>query len=171
MSEPTQPIARPADLAIVVNSFNRRVLLERALGSIYTHLRPLPAEVIVLDDGSTDGSAEWVDERIRGGAHPGLRLIRPPQRVAFAGGVNVGIQASHAPYVCLFETDNLIADAGLWRGVAHLQAHPNVAAVGFKVTTLDGTPAGNSMSFPSAVAFVLGQQVAARLGWSARRRA
>src|SRR3982751_4925065 len=155
---------RSADLAVVVNSFNRRVLLERAIGSLYQHLQPLPREGIVVDDGSTDGSAELVEAWVRGGLHPGLRLVRPPKRVAFAGGVNVGIQASQAPYVCLFETDNAVADAGLWRGVAYLKENPDVAAVGFKVTSLDGTPAGNSMSFPSALAFVCGQQIAARLG-------
>jgi GT2 family glycosyltransferase len=64
----------------------------------------------------------------------------------------------------LFETDNVVNDAGLWQGVSYLQAHPEVGAVGFRVTALDGTPAGNSMSFPSAIAFLCGQQIAARLG-------
>ena len=164
MSGHPESTTHPADLAIVINSFNRRALLERALGSLYQHLRPLPAEIIVIDDGSTDGSAELVDGWARDGQHPGLRLVRPPTRVAFAGGVNAGIQASHAPYICLFETDNAVSDAGLWRGVSYLKDNPNVGVVGFKVTTADGRTAGNSMSFPSAFAFACGQQIADRLG-------
>ena len=151
------------DLSFVVNSFNRKVLLERAVASLYEHLRPAAGEILVVDDGSTDGSRELIEEWAQDGRHPGLRLVRPPQRVGFAGGVNLGFSVSSAPYVCLFETDNVIKDSNLWRGVAYLKSHPNVAGVGFQVTTLDGRRAGNSMSFPSPLGFVLGQQITARL--------
>jgi GT2 family glycosyltransferase len=164
MTEPDAKVSglQSSDLALVVNSYNRRVLLERALTSVYEHLRPLPAEVIVIDDGSTDGSVEYLQEGVRSGRFPGLVLVRPPEKVTFAGGVNLGILESTSPYVCLFETDNVVSDAGIWRGVAYLKQRPSVAGVGFRVTTVDGRTAGNSMSFPSAWAFVLGQQLTQR---------
>ena len=155
----------PSDLALVVNSFNRRLLLERALTSVYEHLRRCRSEVVMVNDGSTDGSAEQLRGWIDSGRYPGLRLLRPPKKVAFAGGVNLGIESSRAPYVCLFETDNLHRRRRpLGAGVAYLKKNTNVAAVGFRVTTLDGRTAGNSMSFPSPLGFVLGQQLAVRLG-------
>ena len=159
-------VAAPAssELALVVNSFNRRSLLERALASVYTHMRPPPGEVLVVDDGSTDGSAELVSAWIATGRYPGLKLLRPSIKVAFAGGVNLGILSTTAPYVCLFETDNVVSDSGLWRGVTYLKQNLRVAAVGFNVTTISGDRAGNSTSFPSPLGFVLGQQVTARLG-------
>jgi GT2 family glycosyltransferase len=160
----TEPGPDQGSLAVVINSFNRRDLLARSLRSIYEHVHPTPGEVVVVDDHSTDGSAELVDEWIRSGRHPGLSLVRPDRKVAFAGGVNLGIASCRAPYVCLFETDNVALDAGLWQGVAYLEHHPRVAGVGFRVTTLAGATAGNSMSFPSSIAFVLGQAIAARLG-------
>jgi hypothetical protein len=154
----------PRDLAVVINSFNRRDLLERSLRSLYEHLRPAPCEVVVVDDLSTDGSAELVERWIQSGRYPGLALVRPDHKVAFAGGVNLGIASCRAPYICLFETDNVALDDGLWKGVAYLKRNPQVAGVGFRVTTLAGTTAGNSMSFPSPIAFVLGQEIASRLG-------
>jgi GT2 family glycosyltransferase len=157
----------PSDLALVVNSYNRRVLLERALRSVYDCVHPAPGEVVVVDDGSTDGSAELVEDWMGSGRYPGLALVRPDHKVAFAGGVNLGIRSCRAPYVCLFETDNVALDSGLWAGVAYLRRHARVAGVGFRVTTMDGTTAGNSMSFPSRLAFVLGQQLSARLGLEA----
>jgi GT2 family glycosyltransferase len=156
-------LPEPAELALVINSFNRRALLDRALRSVYAEVRPTPGEVVVIDDHSTDGSAELVQEWIASGRYPGLALVRPQAKVAFAGGVNLGIRSCRAPFVCLFETDNVALDAGMWKGVAYLKANPRVAGVGFRVTTLAGAAAGNSMSFPSPVAFVLGQQIASRL--------
>jgi N-acetylglucosaminyl-diphospho-decaprenol L-rhamnosyltransferase len=156
--------AAGSELAIIINSYNRRALLERSVRSLYRHLDPLPAEVVVVDDGSTDGSDTLVREWIRSGQFPGLALLQAPTRLMFAGGVNFGILNTRAPYVCLFETDNVANDAGMWRAVDHLKAHPNVAAVGFHVTTMQGESAGNSMTFPSALGFVLGQQLTARLG-------
>jgi GT2 family glycosyltransferase len=157
----------PGDLAFVVNSFNRRVLLERALRSIYEQVLPWPAEVVVIDDGSTDGSAEFVEGWIASNQYPGLRLVRPERKVAFAGGVNLGVLVSRAPYVCLFETDNVALDAGMWRGVEYLKKNPRVAGVGFRVVTMAGATAGNSMAFPRPLAFVLGQQLTQRFGLEA----
>jgi hypothetical protein len=160
------PSAAPtaSDLALVVNSFNRCELLERSLSSIYDRVLPWPAEVVVVDDGSTDGSAELVESWVSSGRYPGLVLHQPRERVAFAGGVNLGVLVSNAPYVCLFETDNVALDAGLWRGVDYLKQNPGVAGVGFRVVTMAGETAGNSMSFPRPLAFVLGQQLTQRFG-------
>lgn len=151
-------------LAVVVNSYNRRALLQRALDSLFAHLAPLPVEIVVIDDGSSDGSAELVEQYCVDGSHPGLRLVRPAERVLFAGGVNLGIHSTSAPYVCLFETDNVALDAGMWHGVSYLQSNPHVGAVGFRVTKIDGRQAGNSQRFPRPLAFVLGQQLSQRLG-------
>ena len=149
----------PRDLSVVINSYNRRQLLERALSSLYQHVDPLPAEIMVVDDQSRDGSVEFVEACIASDKYPGLNLVKTPAKLSFAGGVNLGIAQSKAPYVCLFETDNVATDAGLWRGVAYLKKRPSVAAVGFQVTRLTGEPAGNSMSFPSMLGFVVGQQI------------
>jgi GT2 family glycosyltransferase len=163
MSAPAVDV-QPGELAFVINSFNRLALLPRAVGSLYAHLRPLPSDVVVVDDGSTDGSAEWVAKAIASGKYPGLRLLQPAQKVAFAGGVNLGFLNTSAPYVCLFETDNVALDNGIWRAVPYLRAHSTVAGVGFRVVTANGAPAANAMAFPAPLAFVLGQQVTARLG-------
>lgn len=164
----------PTLLAVVINSYNRRDLLQRALDSLYAHLEPLPAEIVVIDDGSDDGSAELAQQYCGDGNHPGLRLVRPARRVMFAGGVNLGIRSISAPYVCLFETDNVALDAGIWRAVDYLQANPHVGAAGFRVTKSDGRQGANSQLFPRPLAFVLGQQLSQRLdlenAGSGRRR-
>jgi len=48
------------DISVVLGSYNRRVLLERAIASVRENMRGLGGEIIVIDGGSSDGSIEWL---------------------------------------------------------------------------------------------------------------
>ena len=59
-----------------------------------------PVEAIVVDNGSTDGSLEWVRTRF-----PGVRLIENGKNLGFGGGMNVGILAARGKYVMILNND------------------------------------------------------------------
>lgn len=59
-----------------------------------------PSEIIVIDNGSTDGSADIIEKEFTN-----VKLIREPKNLGFAGGVNVGIKASKSDYVMLLNSD------------------------------------------------------------------
>ena len=78
--------------SVVIPTYNGRDLLATCLASIARH-RPdparLPIEVIVADDGSTDGTAEWLAR-----TYPDVRLVRLEPNRGFCGAANAGIAAA-----------------------------------------------------------------------------
>lgn len=84
---------------IVIPNYNGIKYLENCLSSIREDTEEHPARIIVVDNGSTDGSAE-VAERTKG-----VQVIRMGENTGFCRAVNAGILASDTPYVILLNND------------------------------------------------------------------
>ncbi len=94
---------RPARRAvsIVIPNWNGRDLLERYLPSVEAAAATDPDnEVIVVDNGSTDGSADLLRERF-----PRVRLLALERNLGFGGGSNEGVRAARNPIVVLLNSD------------------------------------------------------------------
>src|SRR5260370_34546032 len=95
----TQPDNTSA--AIVIPNWNGRDLLDRYLPSVIEAAERVPgSEVIVVDNGSTDGSAAFVAERF-----PQIRLVALPQNLGFGGGSNAGFLAAKHDIVVWLNRD------------------------------------------------------------------
>lgn len=88
-------------ISVVVVNWNGIAYLGDCLQALCEQTR-LPDEVIVVDNASTDGSAELVAERF-----PGVRLVRSGANLGFAAGCNLGIRASGGDYVATLNPDAL----------------------------------------------------------------
>jgi O-antigen biosynthesis protein len=87
--------------SIVIPNWNGRDLLEEYLPSVIAAAAGNPAnEIIVVDNGSTDGSADFLRERF-----PEVRLLALPRNLGFGGGSNAGFRAAHNDIVVLLNTD------------------------------------------------------------------
>lgn len=94
-------------LSIVIPTYNGRRLLEICLSSVYLHIpESIETEVIVSDDGSTDGTAEWIAAEF-----PRVRLIRQERNGGFVAAANAGIGAARGEFVQLLNNDTEV-DAG-----------------------------------------------------------
>ncbi|HYK91279.1 MAG TPA: glycosyltransferase family 2 protein, partial [Acidobacteriota bacterium] len=101
--------APPAKLAsIIVLNWNGKDLLAQGLSSIMEAVRVdgRPHEIVVVDNGSTDGSAEFVHA-----SFPGVRVLSLPKNLGFAGGNNAGVRAARHEIVVLLNND-MIVDSG-----------------------------------------------------------
>jgi GT2 family glycosyltransferase/glycosyltransferase involved in cell wall biosynthesis len=99
----SQPDTRAA--SIVIPNWNGRDLLARYLPSVIEAVRGNPAnEVIVVDNGSEDGSAAFVRERF-----PSVRLIALERNLGFGGGSNAGFRAAKNDIVLLLNSDMRVA--------------------------------------------------------------
>ncbi len=122
------------DCSVVIVSWNTRELLAACLASIPRGGRSR-LEVIVVDNGSEDGSAEMAAERF-----PWIRLIRNRDNRGFAAANNQGFAIARGRHVLLLNSDTEIRDPGtLDRCVDWLDARPDAAVLGGRVTNPDGT--------------------------------
>ncbi|MGD9794173.1 MAG: glycosyltransferase family 2 protein [Acidimicrobiia bacterium] len=106
-----------ATVSVIVPTFNRRARLERVLAALGTQTFPLDQlEVIVVSDGSTDGSVEWLSTQ----SFPFAFEVVEQANAGPAAARNNGVAHSSAPLI-LFIDDDVVAEPGLV--AAHCQAH------------------------------------------------
>lgn len=105
-SPPETPPASPAPangLSVVIPSRNGKDLLRAQLPGIQRDLEGLSSEVIVVDNGSDDGTAAWLRS-----AWPAALVEVSPEPLSFARAVNRGIARARYSHVCLLNNDMLL---------------------------------------------------------------
>ena len=112
-------------VSVVIPAYNRARYLPAAIGSVLGQSFA-DFELIVVDDGSTDDTAEVV----RGIADPRLRLVTNPVSLGIAGARNRGLDHARGEYVAALDSDDAAYPQRLARQVAFLDARPDLALVG-----------------------------------------
>ncbi len=129
-------LALPCDdrpqVSIVVPVFNKLALTLECLQSIASAQTALSYEVIVADDGSTDGTAE------RLAAVPGLLVHRNVQNVGFLRNCNSALPAVNGEFVVLLNNDVQVTDHWLDRLVGTFESEERVGAAGPKIVYPSG---------------------------------
>ncbi len=120
------------DLAVVIVSFNTRDDLARTLASLYASPGSVPAEIVVVDNASRDGSAELA------AACSGVQLIRAGGNLGFSRANNLGIRATRSEFILLLNSDTIVPPGALDRLVADLRTHPEAAVAGPRIVGEDG---------------------------------
>ncbi|MCP5156298.1 MAG: glycosyltransferase family 2 protein [Ectothiorhodospiraceae bacterium] len=113
------------DLSIVVALYNRLELTRAFLDSLARTCEPWCYEVILVDDGSTDGTREYLATL---GAP--YRVILNAERRGYAGSNNVGAAMARAPILALLNNDLVLTPRWLEPMLACLESAPDVGAVG-----------------------------------------
>lgn len=134
------------DLSVIVASYDTRDLLHDCLRSIYETTKEISFEVVVVDDGSSDGSAEMVSE-----AFPQARLIRNATNLRYAKTNNTGLKAARGRYALLLNSDVVVRPGAFQALVRFMDAHPDAAAAGPKLINPDGSVQHCIRSFPNPV--------------------
>lgn len=135
--------ARPF-LSIVIVNWNTREYLLGALKSIYDAPPSFLFEVIVVDNSSSDCSAEAA---VRD--YPRVHLIANQENLGYAEGNNQGLRASTGEYVLLLNPDVVLPPGGLERAVEMLKSRPGIGAMGVRLINPDGSPQQSVRGFPT----------------------
>jgi GT2 family glycosyltransferase len=149
-------------LSIVIICWNDWKVIENCLYSIFDGSIKTEFEVIVSDNGSTDGSIE----RIRA-QFPAVRLIENGANLGFAKANNVGIREANAEYILILNPDTIVHAGSLDRWIEFADRRPEVGAFGCKVFRSDGTYWPAARPFPTVgrvMIAALGLRALGRLG-------
>src|ERR1700689_589762 len=95
-------------LSVVIICWNDLLVIRECLRSIYDGTHKTEFEVIVSDNGSTDGSIEFIHEN-----YPQVVVVENGANLGFAKGNNAGIRASKGEYVLILNPDTIIHEGSL----------------------------------------------------------
>ena len=112
------------NLSIIIVSFNARADLERCLGSLHANPPRRSHEIIVVDNQSTDASAEAAAR------WPDVRVIQSDRNVGFSRANNIGIRASSGENLLLLNSDTVVPPGAIDGLIDELDREPDVAVVG-----------------------------------------
>lgn len=134
--------SRPLLSAITV-TWNAKKYVNECLRSLDRD-DELSAEIIVVDNASTDGTPELIAQRF-----PKFKLIQNSENLGFAKANNIGIRQSRGKYVCLINSDVVLSRGCLNGLFQYMEANFSVGVVGPQMLGPDGGVRRSSMRLPS----------------------
>ncbi|HXV60632.1 MAG TPA: glycosyltransferase family 2 protein [Vicinamibacteria bacterium] len=143
--------AKKPSLSVVIVSWNASRYTERCLASLIDHAPARPYEVLVVDNGSADGSGE-VARRFG----PPVRVFELSHNQGFAAASNEGFRNSGNEYVLFLNSDIEVGETALENLCRFMDEHPEAAAAGGKLLGSDGQPQRgfNVRTFPTMMSTV-----------------
>lgn len=135
---------------IIVLNYNTRELLLDCLNGFAREVVEEDWQVVVVDNGSSDGSAGAVQA-----AFPSVELVRSDRNVGFAAGNNLGLQQARGAALMLLNTDVIVTGTQLNELVTYLEIHPDVGAVSAGLRTRDGEPQAFAYGDDPSLGYIL----------------
>jgi GT2 family glycosyltransferase len=137
-------------LSIVIICWNDSKVIFDCLDSIYRETSAISFEVIVSDNGSTDGSIEQIEQK-----YPQVRVVKNGANLGFAKGNNAGIRVAQGEYVLILNPDTVILNRALEKFVSFAEGHPEAGAFGCRVLNPDGSFQNPARPIPSVLGYLV----------------
>jgi GT2 family glycosyltransferase len=122
------------EVSIIIVNWNTRQLLADCINAIEVTRGNLQTEIIVVDNGSTDGSQALIK-----GSFPQIKLIENTENVGFARANNQGFAISTAPYILLLNSDAFLLPGALSRLMELAKQQPKAGLIGAQLLNADGS--------------------------------
>ena len=123
------------DVSIVIVNWNTREFLRAALTSCQQHSGDLRTEVIVVDNGSSDGSGQMVREQF-----PDAMLLENSDNVGYVAACNQAMRRAQGRYFLMLNSDAELTDGCLPEMVRIMDSHYDIGTVGAQLVFPDGSP-------------------------------
>ncbi|MBP8638421.1 MAG: glycosyltransferase [Dictyoglomi bacterium] len=117
--------------SIIILTLNNLEYTKRCVESIKKYT-PEPYELIVVDNGSTDGTVEYLENL------SDIKLVKNPTNVGFAMGNNVGMKLSNGDYIVVLNNDTVVTRGWLTRLIACAESESSIGIVGPRSNCVSG---------------------------------
>ncbi len=131
-------------ISIVIVTWNCKKFAEECLGSLRAYSQDPNAEIIVVDNASSDGTCELVRD-----SYPGVTLIQSEANLGFAKANNIGIRKSSGKYICLVNPDVRVLDGCIEKMLAYIEENPRIGLLGPRMLGVDGKSYRSYMGAPT----------------------
>lgn len=122
-------------LSIIILNYNVRYFLETCLLSVQKAVENLDAEIIVIDNNSSDDSCQMMKTRF-----PNIKLIENHENVGFPKGNNIGVKCAKGDYICIINPDTVVAEDTFAKVLNYMQSNQQNTQIGLLGCKLiDGT--------------------------------
>lgn len=133
------------DITVSIISYNTKDLLRACLNSIYRNREGIDYGIIVVENNSSDGSADMVRARF-----PKVKLIINRENVGFARANNQVIKRSKGKYILLLNSDTVVISDAIRKMVDFMDNHPEAGVVGCRKLNPDLTVQPSVSTLPAA---------------------
>ena len=120
------------DISIIIVNWNTKAILLDCLTSLTKQSISYTYEIIVVDNGSTDGSQAAVRD-----VFPEVTVVENDVNFGFARANNIGISQSHGRYICLVNSDVVVLEDCFQRLITFMEANPHIGISGPKTLAPD----------------------------------
>ena len=132
------------DLSVIIVSWNAKAFLLECLLSVIQETAQYDTEIIVVDNASTDGSAELVKEQF-----PSVILVSNETNLGFAKANNIGIRQCTGKYMCLINSDVFVKKECIKQAVQFMDNNTKIGVLGPRIIGADGQVQRSCMAFPT----------------------
>ncbi|WP_428229873.1 glycosyltransferase family 2 protein [Flavobacterium sp.] len=119
-------------LSVIILNYNVRYFLEQCVLSVQSALSKLDAEIIVIDNNSSDESCLMMKSKF-----PNVKLIENSSNFGFPKGNNIGVEQASGKYICILNPDTVVAEDTFIKIVAFAERQTNLGIIGCQL--IDGT--------------------------------
>jgi GT2 family glycosyltransferase len=132
------------EASVIIVSLNTKDILRECLESVERESDGLRIETLVVDNHSSDGSPEMVENEF-----PRVRVLRSTVNLGFGGANNLAMQTAGGRYVILLNSDAFLCPGALRLAIDHMNLHPEVALGGARLVGRDFSWQPSARMFPS----------------------
>jgi N-acetylglucosaminyl-diphospho-decaprenol L-rhamnosyltransferase len=136
--------AKEIDLSIIIVAWNVKELCDECLRAIRASKDTLSKEILFVDNGSVDGTADYIAEHF-----PEVTLIRSPMNLGFIRANNRAYREARGEYILMLNSDSFVFGDTLQETVDFMRQHPETGVVGVRLVSRDGVLQPSARYFPT----------------------